>query len=384
VSITAGSSIAVLLPGLIADAANPATLNCGTLEISGTNSQTYQFSEFTTGDAARQNSDSGGSVAYGGNFAVTNWTVNGGTPSPPSSQLTTLVGGAETGQLNVGHGSVVIAGTAGGPVNTNQSGATKSTNGGAASLPFSFSSLGAALAIGSNNYGLNASSTAGTVAGVGFSSPFSAVLGFWGTGSVNVFSVTADQLAAAQRLDFSVPSGSTNLIEVQPSADHPTSLSLSGINSGIFYGCPNDPPTPSNWSNGNCGTQPSAGDNTSAIGQQRDNTVWNFTPSAFPSGYALTIGAWQGTVVAPSAAVTLANQGNFDGSLFVASLSGAEQSSFNPFGYGEPIPATVDPLPALSQGLPIAMGGLALLGFAGLLVRRSRRQRPPMVGSRVA
>jgi choice-of-anchor A domain-containing protein len=383
--MTAGSSIVALLPGSIAGAANPATLNCGTLEISGTNSQTYQLSEFTTGDAARQNSDAGGSVAYGGNFAATNWTVNGGTPSPPASQLTTLVGGAETGQLNVNNGSVVIAGTAGGPVNTNQSGATKSTNGGAATLPFSFSSIGAALAACSNNYGPDASSALGTVAGVGFSSPFSAVLGFWGTGSVNVFSVTADQLAAAQRLDLSVPTGSTTLIQVLPSADHPTSLSLAGISSGIFYGCPNDAPTPSNWSNGNCGTQPTAGDNTSAIGQQRDNTVWNFAPSAFPSGYALTIGAWQGTVVAPSAAVTLANQGNFEGGVFAASLSGSEQSSFNPFGYGEPIPTTVDPLPALSQGLPIAMGGLAFLGFAGLLVvRRRRRQRPTGAYSTVA
>lgn len=76
----------------------------------------------------------------------------------------------------------------------------------------------------------------------------------------------------------------------------------------------------------------------------------------------------------PSVALTLANQGNFEGSLFVASLSGSEQSSFDPFGYGEPIPDTVDPIPVLSQGLPIAMGGLGLLGIAALMVRRGRRQ----------
>ncbi len=284
------------------------------------------------------------------------------------------MGGAETGQLNVNNGSVVIAGTAGGPVNTNQSGATKTTNLGAGSLPFSFSSIGTSLANCSNTYGPNTTSTIGTIGGVGFGSPFTAVLGFWGTGNVNVFSVTADQLAAAQRLDFSVPAGSTNLIQVQPSSDHPTSLNLSGINSGIFYGCPNNTPNPTNWSNGNCGTQPTAGDNTSALGEERDNTVWNFAPSAFPSGYALTIGAWQGTVVAPSVALTLVNQGNFEGSLFVASLSGSEQSSFNPFGYGEPIPNAVDPIPVLSQGLPIAMGGLGLVGIAALMVRRGRRQ----------
>jgi choice-of-anchor A domain-containing protein len=373
--LTAVSFTAAILPDSVAGATNPASLNCGTLEIQGTDGNTYQFSEFTTGNSTRSGSDAGGSVAYGGTLTTTGWTV-GNNISPPASQLTTLVGGAETGQLNVNKGSVVIGGTAGGPVNTNQSGATKNFGGGASALPFSFSSIGSALNTCSNNYGPNGTTTTGTVGGIGYSSPYTQVLGFWGTGSVNVFSVTADQLAAAQKLDFSVLAGSTTLIEVQPSADHSASLNLSGINAGVYYGCPNDAPTPSNWSNGNCGSQPSAGDNTSTIGQERDNTVWNFSPSLFPTGYALTIGAWQGSVVAPAAAVTLSNNGNFEGSIFAASLSGSEQSSFNPFGYGEPIPTTVDPLPALPEGLPIAMGGLALLGFAGLVVqRRSRRRR---------
>ena len=368
-SLTVGSLVAV--PATGAGATIPASLNCGTLEISGTDSHTYQFSEFTTGNSARSNSDAAGSVAYGGTFTASNWSVGNGI-TPPASQLTTLIGGGETGQLNVNKGSAVVAGAAGGPVNLNQSGASKTIGGGAGTLPFSFSSVGTALAACSNNYGLGAGSTTGTVNGVGFSSPFTAVLGFWGTGSVNVFIVTADQLAAAQRLDFSVPAGSTNLIEVEPSADHSTSLNLSGISSGIYYGCPNTTPTAATWSNGNCGSQPSEGDNTSTIGHERDDTVWNLAPVNFPAGYALTIGAWQGTVVAPAAAVTLSNNGNFNGSIFVASLSGSEQSGFDPFGYGEPIPDTVDPLPALSQGLPIAMGGFALIGFAGLLVWRRR------------
>jgi choice-of-anchor A domain-containing protein len=374
-SLSAVSVTTAIMPVAVAGASNPASLNCGTLEITGTDTHTYQFSEFTTGNAARSNSDTGGSAAYGGSFTSGNWSVGNGI-NPPASQLTTLVGGSETGQLNVNKGSVVIAGTATGPVNTNQSGATKTINLGATSLPFSFSSIGAALTTCSNNYGPNGATTIGTVNGVGFSSPFTAVLGFWGTGSVNVFTVTADQLAAAQRLDFSVPAGSTNLIQVQTSADHATGLNLSGISSGIFYGCPNNTPTPTNWSNGNCGSQPTAGDNTSAIGQERDNTVWDFAPSLFATGYALTIGAWQGTVVAPDAAVTLSNNGTFEGSVFAASLSGSEQTSFDPFGFGEPIPNTVDPLPALPEGLPIAIGGLALLCFAGLMVqRRSRRDR---------
>ena len=368
------SFTAAILPAAVAGANTPASLNCGTLEISGTDANTYQFSEFTTSNAARSSSDAGGSVAYGGSLTATNWTVGNGI-SPPASQLTTLVGGSETGQLNLQKGSVVIAGAASGPINLNQGGATKTIGGSASTLPFSFSFIGSALASCSDNYGPNGTTTTGTVNGVGFSSPYSAVLGFWGTGSVNVFSVTADQLAAAQRLDLSVPAGSTNLIQVQTSADHATSLNVSGINSGIYYGCPDNAPTPTNWSDGNCGSQPSAGDNTSTNGKERDNTVWNFAPSLFGTGYALTIGAWQGTVVAPAATVTLSNNGNFAGSIFAASLSGSEQSGFDPFGYGEPIPNTVDPLPALPEGLPIAMGGLALLGFAGLILRNRRRRR---------
>ena len=374
-SLTAVTFTAAVLPAEVAGATNPATLNCGTLEIHGTDANTYQFNEFTTGRAARSNSDTGGSVAYGGTFTSTNWSVGNGI-SPPASQLTTVVGGVENGQLNVNKGSVVIAGPASGPMNLNQSGATKSVDLGPGTLPFSFSSIGSALTTCSDNYGPNATTTIGTVNGVGFSSPFTAVLGFWGTGSVNVFTVTADQLAAAQRLDFGVPAASTNLIEVQTSPDDMTSLNLSGINSGIFYGCPNDAPTPTSWDSGNCGSQPTAGDNTSAIGDERDNTVWNFAPNLFPAGYALTIGAWQGTVVAPDAAVTLSNNGNFEGSIYAACLSGSEQTSFDPFGYGEPIPNAVQPLPALPEGMPIAMGGLALICFAGLVVqRRSRRDR---------
>lgn len=379
-SLTAMSFTAAILPAAVAGATTPASLNCGTLEITGTDANTYQFSEFTTGNATRSNSDAGGSVAYGGVLTASNWTVGQGI-SPPASQLTTLVGGNETGQLNVQKGSAVIAGTASGPVNLNQGGATKSIGGGAGTLPFSFSSIGSALTTCSNNYGPNATTTTGTVNGVGFSSPYTAVLGFWGTGSVNVFSLTADQLAAAQRLDFSVPAGSTNLVQVQTSADHSTSLNVSGVNSGIYYGCPNNAPTPTNWGNGNCGSQPSAGDNSSANGKERDNTVWNFAPSLFGTGYALTIGAWQGTVVAPAAAVTLSGGGAFEGSIFAASLSGSEQSDFDPFGYGEPIPNTVDPLPALPEGLPIAMGGLALMCIAGLMVQRRSRRRHRGVGA---
>src|ERR1700728_1922058 len=132
-SLSALSFTAAILAASVAGATGPASLNCGTLEIQGTDGNTYQFSEFTIGNAARSNSDAEGSVAYGGTFTASNWTAGSGLNSP-ASQLTTLVGGNETGQLNVDKGSVVVAGTAGGPVNTNQSGATKTIDGGASTL----------------------------------------------------------------------------------------------------------------------------------------------------------------------------------------------------------------------------------------------------------
>lgn len=143
-SLAAVSFTAAILPAPVAGATTPASLNCGTLVITGTDGNNYQFSEFTTGNASRSGSDAGGSVAYGGSLTASNWTV-GNNISPSASRLTTLVGGNETGQLNVNKGSVVIAGTAGGPVYTNQSGATQTTGGGAGTLPFSFSSIGSAL-----------------------------------------------------------------------------------------------------------------------------------------------------------------------------------------------------------------------------------------------
>ena len=155
---------ATILPVAEAGASNPASLNCGTLEVTGTDGNTYQFSEFTTGNATRgPNIDAGGAVAYGGNLAASNFTVAQNI-SPPATSLTALVGGNETGQLNLQKGSLVVAGTASGPANLNGgAGTAKTVGGGAGTIPFSFSSIGTALAGCSNNYGPNGTTTLGTV-----------------------------------------------------------------------------------------------------------------------------------------------------------------------------------------------------------------------------
>jgi choice-of-anchor A domain-containing protein len=370
--LTAGCFGAAILPAAVAGASNPASLNCGTLVIGGTDGNNYQFAEFTTGNATRgSNVDSGGSVAYGGNLAATNFTVAQNI-TPSASTPTALVGGSETGQLNLQKGSAVVAGTASGPINLNGgAGTTKTVGGGPSTIPFSFSSIGSALATCSNNYGPNGTTTVGTITQL---NPGFSTLGFYGTGSVNVFNISTDQLSGVNKIDFSVPPGSTTLVEVTPSADFTGALNLSAINGNIFYGCPTAPPSGSNtlWNNGNCGSQPTANENTTAIDVERDNTVWNLSPNLFPASDTLTVTGWQGTIVAPNQAVTLNSNGQFDGSIFAASLSGGGQTNYDPFG--GTMPSTANPLPALPDGLPIEIGGLAVLGLAGLTVHRHRRR----------
>ena len=77
--------------------------------------------------------------------------------------------------------------------------------------------------------------------------------------------------------------------------------------------------------------------------------------------------------MAPNQAVTLNSNGQFDGSLFAASLSGGGQTDYDPFG--GTMPSTADPLPALAEGLPIEIGGLAVVGLAGFGVPLRRRAR---------
>ena len=115
--LTIGCLSGTMLPAEGVGASNPASLNCGTLAISGTNGNSYHFTEFTTGNASRgSNVDSGGSVAYGGNLTGSNFTVAQNI-SPSAGTLVSLVGGNETGQLNLQKGSSVVAGTAsGGPI----------------------------------------------------------------------------------------------------------------------------------------------------------------------------------------------------------------------------------------------------------------------------
>ncbi len=297
---------AAVLPAAAAGASQPASLNCGTLEVSGTDGNSYQFNQFTAGTAV---------------------AGNGGTTFPTS----------------------------------------------AGAVPFSFLSIGSALAGCSDDYGANDTTSNGTVTEL---DPSFSTLGFYGTGNANVFDVTTDQLAGAHRIDFSVPPGSTTLVDVTPSADFNGSLDLSAVSGNIYFGCPTAAPNPANnwnWNNGICGSQPVANENTSAIDVERDDTVWNFSPSLFPTNDTLTVAGWQGTIVAPNQTVTLGSNGQFDGSIFCKWIYGHDHTNHDPFcGRVPRCPHGPNPPPALAEGMPVAFGGLALAAFGFVLYRRRR------------
>ena len=247
---------ATLLPSAVAGASNPASLNCGTLVISGTDSNNYQFTEFTTGNATRgPNIDSGGSVAYGGSLTASNFTVAQNI-TPSAATPTALVGGSETGQLNLQKGSAVVAGH-GRRTDQPERGSRDHQERGRwpehDPLQLLVHRLGAGHLLRQLRPRRDHDSGTVTQLNPGFST-----LGFYASGSVNVFNVTTDQVRGVKKIDFSVPAGSTTLVEVTPSPDFTGSLDLSGISSNIFYGCPSAPPNAGNslWNNGNCGTQP--------------------------------------------------------------------------------------------------------------------------------
>jgi choice-of-anchor A domain-containing protein len=364
-ALPAVSFVGATLPDSIAGAANASTITCGTLLVPGTGSYSgtnFQFTEFTTGSATRDNGTANGSsdgaVAYGGalnTFTSSPYFTAASALSPPASQPTVVIGGTESYNLVAAEGSVLVSGGAVGPITLDQAGATLQQNVGAAGLPFSFPSIQTDLATCSTNYGPNATTTMGTIAVSGTS------LQLKGTGSTNVFSLPSSDLSGITTTQFSVPSGSTTLINVTAAGGAQT-LSLMGVTS-IEYGCS------ATFTSG-C-VVPTTEDNTSVTGVERDDTVWNFAPASFPASSTITLDSWQGTVVAPRVALTLNAGFNVCGSVFVTTITGAGNTKYCPFG--GTMPATANPLPALPEGLPIALGGMGALAVGGALLVRRRR-----------
>jgi choice-of-anchor A domain-containing protein len=371
-SLTSVSFLGATLPVGVAGAIIPSTINCGTLLIPGTGSfsgTNFQFTEFSTGSSTRDNGtvngSSDGAVAYGGALSTFTATPNftaSSSLSQPASQPTVVIGGSEAFNLVAATGSVLVGGAASGPIVVNQTGATSKTNVGVAGLPFSFPNVQTDLSTCSTSYGPTTTTPGGIVVS-GTSLQLS------GTGPTNVFTLPIADLSGITTIEFDVPAGSTTLINVTAPGGA-QALSLTGV-AGIEYGC--------NAAFTSGCVAPTNEDNTSTIGAERDDTVWNFAPASFPANSTIKLDAWQGTVVAPKAALTLNAGFNVCGSVFVSTITGAGNTKYCPFG--GTMPSTANPIPALSEGLPVAIGGLAVLALGVVLLQRRRRQVSASVAS---
>ena len=135
----------------------------------------------------------------------------------------------------------------------------------------------------------------------------------------NVFTLTASKLGSAQEIRIKVPFGSTTLINVTG-----TSYSASGT-SAIAY-----------W-NGSAFTQLQNNESDPNLEGLRVRTVWNF-PEATTVGLGPST-AWQGTILAPRAVVTLGYQ-QVNGPIVSGALYGTGETHLHP-----PVPCLPDPEP---------------------------------------
>ena len=137
----------------------------------------------------------------------------------------------------------------------------------------------------------------------------------------NVFTFTAAALESVRALYIEVPDGSTTLINVTGGAF------TNGLGAGIFI-----------WDDATDFVQVGNPAQNPDLEARRRATLWNF-----PDASAVTLGppdtAWQGTVLAPRARVTLGYQHIF-GSIVAGSVTGTGEIGVNP-----PNPCLPDPTP---------------------------------------
>jgi choice-of-anchor A domain-containing protein len=208
--VTAASVAGATFPAAEAGAISP-PIDCGTLLIPGTGTYSttnFQFTEFATGSATRDsgtvNGSSDGAVAYGGalsTYPSTPYFTVASAISPPPSEPTAVIGGSETYDLVVAHGSAAIAGSNEG---------VDFVGGGTmlpGPLPFSFPGIQGALGTCSTTYVTHTVAN-GTVAAAG------ATLELTGTAATsNVFRVPESELTGITTIEFDVPAGSTTLVK---------------------------------------------------------------------------------------------------------------------------------------------------------------------------
>jgi choice-of-anchor A domain-containing protein len=247
------------------------------------------FVAFAHGDFTAANTQIAGRVAAGGNVSLASYALGSALPHDPA-RVDLIVGGNLTATNgSVQHGGVTYGGTVSGQVYA--AGPVRQ-----APPPFSFDDAFATLRERSAQwFDLPAN---GSISG-----PTYGVLTLSGSDpDLNVFAVTAARLQSAQRITVNVPAGSTTIVNVSgssyTSAAYPTST-----------------------------VEPESLSST---------LLWNF-----PLATSVQIGpglAWQGTVLAPSAVLSLPQNGQLNGQALAKRIDGGITMNYRLFAGCPPPP----------------------------------------------
>lgn len=267
------------------------------------------------GDLAQQNTDSEGRIAVGGDATLSSFGVGSALPRDPA-RVDLAVGGT----LNAFNASAINGSiTYGESLN----GSAFATQGGTVTQrPLDLDALFQEAQRRADLWAALAQT--GTIGG-----PANGALDFDGDDpQLNVFTVTAERLEQARELRFRVPFGSSILVNVR-----------GATYTALPYGT-----TVQFW-DGSKYVQPNTDDSQQAqeLDDLRQAMLWNFSATT-----ALTIGPgakWQGTILAPGAAVRFDN-GEINGSTIAGALSGTGETHLHlPTGLCLPPPGDTPPEP---------------------------------------
>src|SRR6478735_6132878 len=299
IAMVVASALAVVAP--LSGPADAASCSAGTATPNPLGAATG-WTEFIRTDGTR-GAESEGSIAYGGSFAGSGFTVGSHLPAATPASAATLVVVGSHGSYNLQRGSAYLNPQNG--VNFNGGGGYLASN------PIDFGAAFADLEAKSTAWGSAAAT--GTVTTM-TSNPLpggQATLVLTGTSpSLNVFTLPAASLGSLQ-VGIDVPLGSTVLINV-------TGTSVAFNNNLLFA-------QGGGWRQASDGVVKS-GQNTP---EGFPGILWNF-PTA--TSVSINTGsAFAGTVLAPLAAVTVGSAGHTIGQMIAKSFSSQRETHFNLF-----------------------------------------------------
>lgn len=278
---------------------------------------------FVFGDMSESNVDSEGRVAVGGNATLTNYGVGSAFQSNPSSAGDTLVVGGDLSYNGgeVHYGNVVYGGTLTGSASAPNGTVTQGS-------VIDFTAAETELTNHSAHWsGLDATGT--TV------NNFGGIQLIGVDPEINIFTLAGIDLNGAWGVTIDAPSGSTVLVNV-------SGLTNDFDNMGINF-------------------QDLNNDSTGITDKQ--HVLFNFYESTSLSISGISV---QGSVLAPSAAVTFGN-GNIEGNLIANSLTGSGEAHNDLFSGTLP---DIEAIPEPNAGFFAAIGGFLWLA---LLRRRDHR-----------